>query len=899
MVTVVTSVVGQAQKTTLPCGTMEYLERMKRENPNLEELMRAYESRLAASDKGTEQVQALTTIVIPVVVHIVYNTNEQNVTDDRIYRQIATLNADFAGLNPNSMAAFSTSLKANTGIQFCLAQKSPNGTSTTGIVRRQTNVASFITDNSVKFDATGGSNAWDPNLYLNIWVCNLGNGGYGQFPGTGSLNTFGLVVNYNYFGVGDSQHWGKGNVGSHEVGHCFNLRHTWGDDGGACTGTDYCADTPNEANYGPRLTQGITTDIGLTVTDACATSSPGVMYMNFMDYANDYTYANFTSDQTTRMRANFASPSGALQLLASSTTCNVPSACEAPTELNVSVALRTSADITWAAMQNATSYNLRYRKVGTATWNTAIAASNMMQVNGLTRNTSYEFQVQTLNGATQSAFSYIMSFRTAQNDPPTALPPPTLVSPVPGGMTPAVDVTLSWNAVTGATGYEVQYSMNGDLTNAIQKITTSVSTSISNLMYNTAYYWRSRATVNNVTSNWSAVRSFTTPNGQLPPPIQTAPLNNATNVALPCTLLWDSVPNATGYLLQYSTNGDMTGALEITRPLGYTTRCLLAYNTQYFWRVKTTNGTQASAWSDIWTFTTTPDVLAAPVLTVPSNNAQNIAVAPTFNWQSVTNAEGYELQYASNSAFTNPVIFNTTQITATASGLTNNSLYYWRVRSKRTADTSSWSVVRSFTTEQLLLATPALISPADLATKISTGPTLSWNSVSSATDYEVQYSKSSSFSTTTSVATSSTSTALMGLTTNTTYYWRVLASASGYQSSIWSSVYSFKTTAGAKKEAAIEDAVSADGASRQPAITCHPNPFGSVATIEIRLEQPGYTHLALYDLVGVEVLTIAGAYMGIGTSSFTIMGDGLHSGVYYCRLMSGGAVVTKQLQLVR
>ena len=45
------------------------------------------------------------------------------------------------------------------------------------------------------------------------------------------------------------------------------------------------------------------------------------MFMNFMDYADDIAYANFTPDQATIMQACFA-PGGPLELLNQQLTCN-------------------------------------------------------------------------------------------------------------------------------------------------------------------------------------------------------------------------------------------------------------------------------------------------------------------------------------------------------------------------------------------------------------------------------------------------------------------------------------------------------------------------------------------------------------------------------------------------
>src|SRR5207247_2771248 len=81
----------------------------------------------------------------------------------------------------------------------------------------------------------------------------------------------------------------------------------------------------------------------------------------------------------------------------------------------------------------------------------------------------------------------------------------------------------------------------------------------------------------------------------------------------------------------------------------------------------------------------------------------------------------------------------------TATGLSNNTSYYWRVNAANSGGTSSWSTIWSFTTVVAAPSPPILKSPADLATGISTTPTLVWNAASGAASYEIPVSANSSF----------------------------------------------------------------------------------------------------------------------------------------------------------
>lgn len=61
-----------------------------------------------------------------------------------------------------------------------------------------------------------------------------------------------MVVDFQPFGNTEilTTPYYLGRTATHEVGHWLGLRHIWGDNGGACTGSDGIADTPNQGdNY--------------------------------------------------------------------------------------------------------------------------------------------------------------------------------------------------------------------------------------------------------------------------------------------------------------------------------------------------------------------------------------------------------------------------------------------------------------------------------------------------------------------------------------------------------------------------------------------------------------------------------------------------------------------------
>ena len=112
---------------------------------------------------------------IPVVVHVLYQTDQANITDEQVASQIEVLNEDYGGTNADitQVPAPFDGLVGKAGLSFHLAQQDPDGNPTSGITRTKTKKPTTASTNSMKKDASGGKDAWDAKRYLNIWVCRL------------------------------------------------------------------------------------------------------------------------------------------------------------------------------------------------------------------------------------------------------------------------------------------------------------------------------------------------------------------------------------------------------------------------------------------------------------------------------------------------------------------------------------------------------------------------------------------------------------------------------------------------------------------------------------------------------------------------------------------------------
>ena len=287
-----------AQRT---CGTPLAIEQALEHNPGLrssyERMLRAPVSKRVDRSIGRGRPVA----VIPVVVHIVLDDPE-SITDAQVYSQIAVLNQDY-GLNNADTTQIPDVWKPLVGdmkIEFCLAQRTPDGAPTNGIERTRTSRQGFSIDYAaadVKHRSSDGADAWNPDDYLNIWVCNIQGDylGIGTPPELYPKDEQGVVIQYNAFGTTGNlmPNFNKGRSCTHEIGHFFNLLHPWGD-GGSCSPGDYVDDTPPQSKevYGlPAFPY---------LEDPCSPNAPGVMINNFMEYTDDKVMNMFTQDQVLR-----------------------------------------------------------------------------------------------------------------------------------------------------------------------------------------------------------------------------------------------------------------------------------------------------------------------------------------------------------------------------------------------------------------------------------------------------------------------------------------------------------------------------------------------------------------------------------------------------------------------
>ena len=299
----------QAQK----CKAQDRLAQRILENPRLGRKIEESDKRIKQwiSQKQSSPDKKREIITIPVVVHVLWNESDQNISDEQIQSQIEVLNEDFRRQNEDRLSSDHPFYEFTEDIQmeFCLATRDPFGAVTQGITRTKTNIKSWNDNNydDVFFSDRGGKNNWNPDYYLNMYVVE-GDGetlGFASFPD--ELEDYrefdGVVIDHRVFGrtgtSGSEDFEGAlGRTAVHEVGHWLNLIHIWGDE---FCGDDKVGDTvpAEEENYDcPTFPH--------RPNNECGSGADGEMFMNFMDYMDDDCAVMFTKGQGNRMRAVLA-----------------------------------------------------------------------------------------------------------------------------------------------------------------------------------------------------------------------------------------------------------------------------------------------------------------------------------------------------------------------------------------------------------------------------------------------------------------------------------------------------------------------------------------------------------------------------------------------------------------
>ena len=545
----------------------------------------------------------------------------------------------------------------------------------------------------------------------------------------------------------------------------------------SATATGYYLDVATDAGFAGFVSNFSNRDVG------------NITFCQVVDLAPNTTYYY-------RVRAyNAGGTSSSSSIISTITLPFAPS----PPSVNAATNIgQTDFTASWNSSPEATGY---YMDVATDIAFTAFVPGynnkdvlNVLSNNitGLTAYTNYYYRVRAYNRGGSGNNSEIIALTTLLNPPP----PPS--APISNDATNITQVSFiaNWTIAASATGYKLDVAANNTFTNFVngyndKDILNGTSFSITGLTANTTYYYRVRAyNSGGASPNSGTITVATLPNQPVAPVCIAA--NNLTQTSF--TANWNSSATATGYYIDVAT--DNTFATFIT---GFNNKDVLnvltfniaglTLNTTYYYRVRAYNTGGSSVNSNTITATT---LLTIQAPSAPTANSASAILQNSFStqWSSSPTATGYYVDVAINSAFTTYIsgyysrdVGNVTSLVVT--GLSSNSIFFYRVKAYNSGGSSSFSNIISVTTLPYPPSAPTTLSAGSIT---STAFTAYWNSSSGATGYCLDIATDNAFTVFVTGFNNKdvgnvTSTIVTGLTANITYYYRVRAYNSGGTSS--------------------------------------------------------------------------------------------------------------------
>jgi hypothetical protein len=474
--------------------------------------------------------------------------------------------------------------------------------------------------------------------------------------------------------------------------------------------------------------------------------------------------------------------------------------------------------------------------------------------------------------------------------------------------------TVSWNTVSGATSYDVDYKEASSLTwiNAATA-TASTSVNLSGLTASTLYDWRVRATCPSGTGSYTSSQ-FTT--------AAVVTCNAATGLAASAitetsaTVSWTADGSATSYDVDYkdASSGTWINAATATTNTFVDLAGLIA-NTVYDWRIRVNcaagTGSYVSAQFTTLAPCNAPAGLSASGITSSS---------ATVSWSAASGAANYDVDYkeALSPTWINAVTA-TTLTSRNITGLAASTLYDWRVRTNCTSGLTSNYSQAQFTTTAVstcpgsydagtngTIAGAAGI-PLNIDINglidvrgdndyyqfiITTGGTITISLTTLPADYQLDLLNSGG-----TVLQSSTNNGTANETINRTvtagtYYARVYPKSNGAFNA--GSCYTLRVQTGT----ASKNGGSADMLYLTTKLSVFPNPARNTVNLVFNTEEGGSATISVINQTGSVVLNkIIGVNTGDNTRKLDV--GNLANGMYFIKIQKGSAIQMAKLVVAK
>jgi N-acetyl-anhydromuramyl-L-alanine amidase AmpD len=435
--------------------------------------------------------------------------------------------------------------------------------------------------------------------------------------------------------------------------------------------------------------------VSYTIRIAPASSTAWTSYTTT---STNYTFTGLNSNTAyqwqvrTNCSAGSSAYSSSQNFTTSAATCNVP------TGLGISNVSPNSARISWVAVSGAVSYTVQYKLASSSTWTSINTTATSYKLSGLSSNTAYQWQVRTNCSAGSSVYSTTQNFTTASNlsiaCSGTFMDSGSNIANYDNNEdytftiapTGASSVEVNFTSFGLENSYDFLYAYNGTST-ASPLIGTYTGTTSPGTIVATSGAITFRFVSDGATTSWGWVANW-----NCTPCTNPSSLSVSSITSNSATLNWNTVSSVASYEVRIKP----VSASTWTTYSGITTNSYsisgLSASTNYEWQVRSFCN---STFSSSNNFTT-----LVPPCSVPSGLATtniNTSTA-TLNWNSVSSAVSYTLEYkpSSSSTWTSQTVSTTLH---NLSGLSASTNYDWRVRTNCGSGSSAYTATQTFTTQ--------------------------------------------------------------------------------------------------------------------------------------------------------------------------------------------------------
>jgi hypothetical protein len=317
------------------CATDVIMQELYKQHPELLEKQKASEQfyqRAFYQQQNQPSWRSAAVVTIPVVVHVMHLPGTPVGVDENV--SAATIQAGIQHLTEayrkqtssyNGVGHNANISGVDVELEFCLAKQDPNGNPTSGINRVATILSNLDRGSTTSDAALKSLSYWNSTQYLNIWlvksICtgsgatlSCGIAGYAYYAGAHGRPFDGVVNRASLFGSSRD----NSKVHVHEVGHYFDLAHTFGDantlnctNGNCLLDGDRVCDTPPDQTDASVACGSAQNSCSSDADDTdprnpyrlAGLGNQDDNYENYMDYGFQACQNTFTAGQKIKMLA--------------------------------------------------------------------------------------------------------------------------------------------------------------------------------------------------------------------------------------------------------------------------------------------------------------------------------------------------------------------------------------------------------------------------------------------------------------------------------------------------------------------------------------------------------------------------------------------------------------------